>query len=62
MTIYYFRIYNNIGNNYNFGRMVGSKEDVEKYCKQQIQEARKNSNAIYKYEMQLIPPKKRLRQ
>lgn len=54
MTIYYYKVYNNIGNAYIVGRRVGSKEEVEKYCKQQIQEAKVNSPGKWNYDIKLI--------
>lgn len=57
MTIYKFKIYNNIGNVFNQGRMVGTREEVERFCRKQIIEARKNSNAIFDFIVELVPHK-----
>lgn len=60
MTIYRFKIYNNIGNIFNIGRMAAPKAEVEEYCKKQIKEAKRNSNADYSYEVELISSSKPL--
>lgn len=51
MTIYLFKIFNNIGNIYNIGKMAAPRSEVEEYCKKQVQDARRKSNAIYQYEI-----------
>ena len=58
MTIYKFKIYNNIGNVFNQGKMVGTREEVERFCRKQIIEAKKNSNAKYYYDVELAPQTK----
>lgn len=61
MTIYRFKIFNNIGNILNIGVMTGERKDVESFCQSQIQEARKNSNCKYQYEVVEMPPKRKTR-
>lgn len=62
MTIYRFKIFNNIGNIYNIGKMAAPKSEVEEFCKKQIQEAKRNSNAIYQYEIDEIEQKRTIKQ
>lgn len=62
MTIYRFKIFNNMGNIYNIGKMAAPKSEVEEFCKKQILEAKRNSNAIYQYEIDEIPIPSRTKQ
>ena len=54
MTIYRFKIYNSIGNVFNQGRMVGSREEIERFCRKQIIEAKKNSPCNWEFIVELI--------
>lgn len=54
MKIYRFKIQNSIGNVLNQGRMVGTREEVEKFCRKQIIEARKTTSCKWDFLVELI--------
>lgn len=55
MTIYRFKIYNSIGNILNIGKYVGSRSDLEEYCKKQIQDQRKNTPCNWMVDIEELP-------
>lgn len=57
MAIFRFRIFNSIGNVFTLGRMVGTREQVEEHCKQQLPKARKNSPCKWSYDIEEITKK-----
>lgn len=54
ITIYRFKVYNSIGNVFDIGRMVGTREEVELFCKKQVKEAFKNSPCKWEYLIEQI--------
>lgn len=63
MTIYRFKIYNSIGNVFNQGVMVGSREEIERFCRKQIIEAKKQSPCNWEFIIDLMEihrPKKNI--
>ena len=59
MTIYRFKIYNSIGNVFNQGVMVGSREEIERFCRKQIIEAKKQSPCNWEFVIQQMETRRK---